>query len=103
MSDISGALVRWLERLKSPDAAAREKGIRALEALGDTRALPALATLFATDSDPALRALAQQAGKRIYYGALRRANEQREASEEERRRAAEVLAKAREKKRRNQP
>jgi hypothetical protein len=93
----------WLERLISPDPAEREESIRALELLGDAGALPALAEVFATDPFPEIRMLAQQAGKTIYYGAIRQtleAAEADEASEEERRKAAEVLAAARAKRQR---
>ena len=68
--------------------------------LGDAAALPALAEVFATDPDPALRTLAQTAGKAIYYGAIRQRLISNMASEEERRRAAEALAQAQTKKRR---
>lgn len=94
----STALLIWLERLSSSDPMERETSITALEQLGDTDALPALAEVFATDPVPALRAMAQQAGKAIYYGVLRQTLDGdeniEEASEEERRRAAQVLAEA---------
>ncbi|MBN2303415.1 MAG: HEAT repeat domain-containing protein [Anaerolineae bacterium] len=92
------ALRRAIEKLAAPDPAVREEGIRALEVLGDTGGLPALADVFATDSDPALRALAQQVGKAIYYGAVRQALEAYGASDEERRQAAAILNQARAKK-----
>ncbi|MBN1680540.1 MAG: HEAT repeat domain-containing protein [Anaerolineae bacterium] len=101
MSGSSVALKRWVQRLRSPDPEMREEGIHALELVGDTDALPALAEIFATDSDPALRALAQQAGKTIYYSAIRRALETPGASLDERLRAAEILAQARSKKDKN--
>lgn len=88
----------WIEKLKASNPAERASGIRALEQLGDTDALPALAAVFATDPEPALRALAQQAGKVIYYGAIRRALEASGASDEQRRLAADILARAQAKK-----
>jgi hypothetical protein len=92
------ALQVWITKLKSAHPAERAGAIRALEQLGDTDALPALAELFATDPEPALRAQAQQAGKVIYYGAIRRALEASGASEEQRRQAAEIIKKAQAKK-----
>jgi hypothetical protein len=101
MSDPDTALIMSIEKLKAVDPVVREDGIRALELLGDTVALPALSEVFATDPDPTLRALAQQAGKAIYYGAIRQSLQQQTASDEERRQAAEILAQAREKKLKN--
>lgn len=92
------ALQVWIEKLKSANPADRAKGIQTLEQLGDTDALPALAEVFVTDPEPALRAQAQQAGKVIYYGAIRRALEASSASEEQRRLAADILEQARAKK-----
>lgn len=94
MNDPSGVLRVWIQRLKSPDPSERETSIKELELLGDTDALPALAEVFATDTEPALRALAQSAGKSIYYGAIKREIDAQGPSEDERRRAAEILAKA---------
>jgi HEAT repeat protein len=94
MSDANAALAIWLERLRDPDPDVRAESIKELELLGDTAALPGLADVFATDPDPALRGLAQMAGKAIYYGAIRQALEPSGASEQERRQAAEILAKA---------
>ncbi len=94
MADPSPALRTWLERLKASKPTVREESIRALELLGDTDALPALAEIFATDPEPALRARAQAAGKAIYYGAIRQKFDTQGASEEERQRAAEILARA---------
>jgi hypothetical protein len=88
----------WIEKLKAANPAERARSIRTLEQLGDTDALPALAEVFATDPEPALRAQAQQAGKVIYYGAIRRALELSSASETQRRQAADILAQARAKK-----
>ncbi|NDJ77567.1 MAG: hypothetical protein GYB65_15050 [Chloroflexi bacterium] len=106
MSDANPALARWLELLQHPNPAAREEAILELELLGSPVALPALAEVFAMDPEPALRGLAQQTGKAIYYGTIRQAlEEEREAepavSEEERRRAAEILAKAKQSKNRH--
>lgn len=95
VSEVSPALRVWLQKLKAPEAAAREQSIKALEMLGDTDALSALAEVFATDPEPDLRALAQQAGKTIYYGAIRQKLENHGASEAERAKAAEILAQAR--------
>jgi hypothetical protein len=92
------ALQVWITKLKAANPAERASSIRALELLGDTDALPALAEVFATDPDPAVRAQAQQAGKVIYYGAIRRALEASGASEEQRRQAAEIIARAQAKK-----
>jgi hypothetical protein len=94
VSEISPALRAWLQKLKSPEAAAREESIKALETLGDTEALSALSEVFATDPEPDLRALAQQAGKTIYYGSIRQKLEDHGASEAERAKAAEILAQA---------
>jgi HEAT repeat protein len=99
MADPGMALKTWIQKLKAPEPAEREAGIRGLEMLGDTDALPALSEVFATDPDPDLRALAQEAAKTIYYGAIRRTLETRDsASEDERRLAAEILARAQAKK-----
>ena len=94
VAEPNAALRVWLQKLGSPEPAVREESIRALEMLGDTDALPALAEVFATDSEPELRALAQWAGKLIYYGAIRRQLDESGATDEERRLAAEVLARA---------
>lgn len=53
------------ERLQSPDAAVRRQAIIALGKSGDKRALPLLAQVFKTDSDPSLRELARKAGQHI--------------------------------------
>lgn len=95
MSEQPTAVEIWIERLKMTDPAIREESIKALEALGDPRALTALGEVFATDPDPGLRARAQSAAKVIYYGAIRRELDDNGASEEERRRAAAILAEAR--------
>lgn len=95
MAEQAGALAVWLERLRSNDPAEREASIRALELLGEAGALPALAAVFATDPDPALRLKAQTTGKAIYYAALHRSREIGGASETEQQQAAEILAKAR--------
>lgn len=94
MADASSVLQTWLDKLKSSDPALREDAIKALELIGDTGALPVLADVFATDPDPALRALAQWAGKSIYYGAVRQGVAVAGSSEEEQRQAAEILARA---------
>jgi len=95
VSDVNPAIRTWLERLKAAHPIAREEAIKQLELLGDTEALPALADAFATDPEPELRALAQSAGKAIYYAAIRRQIEDSGPSDEERRRAADILAQAR--------
>lgn len=97
----SSALRTWLEKLKSPHSTVRETSIRALELMGDTDALPALADVFATDPDPALRILAQKAGKQIYYGAIRRTLALPGASDEERQQAARILEQAQRNKQQN--
>lgn len=102
MAEFNTALRVWLQKLSSPEPAVREESIRALEMLGDTDALPALAAIFATDSEPALRALAQWAGKLIYYGAIRRKLDEPGASDEERRLATRILAQAQAKKTQSQ-
>lgn len=85
----------WLGRLvEAGDPPARADAIRALELLGHPGALPALAEIFATDPNPELRLAAQQAGKAIYYGAVRKAWESEGPSDAERQRAAEILARA---------
>jgi len=91
----------WFQKLRAPDPAIRAAGIEALELLGDTEALPALAEIFATDPDPVLRGLAQKAGKTIYYNAIRQAVETHSASDDERRQAAEILARAKAKRLQN--
>jgi hypothetical protein len=94
MAEPNAALRVWLHKLKAPEPAVRGESIRELEMLGDTDALPALAEVFATDSEPELRTLAQWAGKLIYYSALQRQLDEPGASDEERRLAAEILARA---------
>jgi hypothetical protein len=102
VTELNTALRVWLQKLNSPEPAVREESIQALEMLGDTEALPALADVFATDSEPALRALAQWAGKLIYYGAIRRTLDEPGASDEERRQATQILAQAQAKKTKSQ-
>ena len=98
MIDPGVALRRALERLHSTDPVVREEAIKTLEMLGDTNALPALSEVFATDVEAPLRAMAQNAGKAIYYGAIRQRLEEQGASEQERRQAADILSQARAKK-----
>jgi len=88
----------WAGRLKDPNAAVRAEAIRGLEDMGDPDALLILGELYATDPEPHIRALAQWAGKSIYFNLHRQQEVARGASEEERRRAAEILAKAQQKK-----
>ncbi len=84
----------WIRRLNDPDPQARWEAIRQLEVIGDPAVLGPLAAVFTADPDPALRAFAQQVGKSIYYAAIRRATETRQASADERQRAADILAQA---------
>lgn len=84
----------WIRRLSDPNPQARREAIRQLEMIGDPAFLGPLAAVFAADPDPALRAFAQQVGKLIYYAALRRATETRQASADERQKAADILAQA---------
>jgi len=95
---VDSRITVWAERLKERDPQIRTEAIRALEALGDPGALVALGEVFATDDDPRVRALAQWAGKAIYYNLHRQQEATQGSSEEERRRAADILAKARAKK-----
>jgi len=60
--------------------------------------IKALAEVFATDPEPALRALAQWAGKSIYYNMIRQRLAAKRASREERRAAEEALESVRRKK-----
>ena len=85
----------WIERLRDPDPAVRGEAIRQLELIGDPDALSPLGLTFAADPDPALRALARQAGKKIYYLAIKRATIPQEASADDRQKAADILARAR--------
>ena len=101
MDDSGLGLRNWIQKLSDPDPAVRETSIKELELLGDTQALPALAEVFAMDAEPAIRAMAQQAGKSIYYRAIQRILEAQGPSEEERRQAAEILAQAEIRKRLN--
>ena len=101
MDDSGPGLRTWLQKLSEDDPAVRETSIKELELLGSAQALPALADVFATDPDPALRALAQWAGKSIYFRAIQRVLESKGPSEEERRRAAEILARAARRKQQN--
>lgn len=95
MAQNDATLSVWLARLSAaPDAQARQECLRALELLGHIGALPVLAEIFATDPDPDLRAQAQEAGKAIYYAAVRRAWEISASAEEDRQRAADALARA---------
>ncbi|MFP4322588.1 MAG: HEAT repeat domain-containing protein [Anaerolineales bacterium] len=84
----------WARKLQQPDPEARLSAIRELEIMGDVRALPLLAEVFATEGLPEVRAAAQQAGKVIYFQALRREQTSQGASPAERRRAAEILQRA---------
>ncbi|OPY91350.1 MAG: hypothetical protein A4E72_00155 [Syntrophus sp. PtaU1.Bin208] len=84
----------WIRRLGDPAPQVRWEAIRQLEMIGDPVVLGPLAVVFAADPDPALRAFAQQVGKSIYYAAIRRTTETRQASAEERQKAADILAQA---------
>lgn len=97
---VSGANDIWVQRLRDPARQVREEALRQLEALGDPRALGAVARVFAADPEPELRTMARQVGKAIYYAALKRASSSNAASEVERQRAADILAKAQSRKRR---
>jgi hypothetical protein len=98
MAETNPVLRAWIQKLKAPDPAVRASSIRELELLGDPDSLAALAEVFATDTDPALRAMAQATGKQIYYALIRRQLEADHSNEDERRQAADILAKAHEKK-----
>jgi len=87
----------WIERLRHPDPAVRREAIAQLEMIGDPAALSPLARVFAADPDPALRELARQTGKKIYYLAIKRATISQVASADDRQQAADILAKARSK------
>ncbi len=84
----------WIQRLKNPDPDVRREAIRQLEIIGDPASLGPLADVFATDPDAELRRLAQQAGKAIYYAAVRRAAEAQGASQKERERVTAILNQA---------
>lgn len=84
----------WVGRLQNPDREIRLEAIRQLELIGGEDVLGPLARVYATDPDPEVRRLAQQAGKHIYYAAIRRAADAQEPSQEERNHAADILAKA---------
>ncbi|WP_119072915.1 hypothetical protein [Aggregatilinea lenta] len=95
MPDNDVTLKVWLGRLdEAQDARSRAECIRALEVLGHSGALPALAEIFATDAEPELRLLAQQAGKSIYYSAARQMWMRNETPDDARQTAAEALARA---------
>ncbi len=55
----------YVQQLQSRDSVERRAAISALANLRDPAALPALATVYRTDPDPALRELALQAGRYI--------------------------------------
>ena len=84
----------WIQRLQNADPEVRRDAIRQLETIGEVTALGPLATVFATDPDSSLRALARQAGKTIYYAAINRASESPRGSQSDRQQAADILAKA---------
>jgi hypothetical protein len=71
------------------------RGDRAARNPGGPEALGPLAACFASDPDPELRALAQHAGKQIYYLVMRRASQPATASQDQRQQAADILARAR--------
>src|SRR5258708_334770 len=56
---------QYLQQLVSQDAAQRRQAIIALGNSGDAQALAALANVYKTDPDPALRELALKAGRYI--------------------------------------
>jgi hypothetical protein len=85
----------WLQRLRHPDLVARREAIGQLELIGDPDVLGALAMVFAADPDPALRALARETGKKIYYLAIKRTTTPQAASLDDRQQAADILARAR--------
>lgn len=101
MDDPGVGLRTWIQKLGDADPSVRKTSIKELELLGSTEALPALADVFATDPDPEIRALAQWAGKSIYFRAIQRVLDRQGPSEEERRRAAEILAQAESRKQQN--
>ncbi len=98
MNQPKSVLQTRLALLRSSAPSDRAQGIKELELLGDGAALPALAEVFATDPEPALRALAQWAGKSIYYNMIRQRLAAKRASREERRAAEEALESVRRKK-----
>ncbi len=63
---------QWLTQLQHSDPAKRREAILALGKLADVRALPHLAQLYKTESDPTLRELAAKAGKHIQQSAAQR-------------------------------
>jgi hypothetical protein len=65
-------LDQWLTQLQHSDPAKRREAILALGKLADARALPHLAQLYKTESDPTLRELAAKAGKHIQQSAAQR-------------------------------
>ena len=84
----------WVGRLQNPDREMRLEAIHQLELIGGEDVLGPLARAYATDPDPEVRRMAQQAGKRIYYAAIKRAADAQGPSQEERNHAADILAKA---------
>jgi hypothetical protein len=56
---------RHIQQLQDPNSAKRREAIIALGKLGDTRAIKPLASLYKSESDPALRDLVAKAGKHL--------------------------------------
>jgi HEAT repeat protein len=55
-----------IKRLQDKSAAVRLKSIEELRLLGDPAALPALKTVYETDTEPEVRKAAQNAGREIF-------------------------------------
>ncbi len=63
---------QWLTQLQHSDPAKRREAVLALGKLADARALPHLAQLYKTESDPSVRELIAKAGKHIQQSAAER-------------------------------
>ncbi|MEP7286887.1 MAG: HEAT repeat domain-containing protein [Chloroflexota bacterium] len=57
----------WLRRLKDAEAKHRKAALTELGSLNNPAALPHIAAVFATESDPQVKEAAQRAAKIIYY------------------------------------
>jgi HEAT repeat protein len=65
--DVNKKLVAYhIGRLRDPSAEVRLKSIQELVELGDPDALEALQALYRTETNPELKAAAQDAGRRIF-------------------------------------
>lgn len=60
----------WLKKLTAPDAKTKQNAIIQLRDFNNPAALAALGSVYVKDPDPAIKQVAQQTGKQIYFSVL---------------------------------